>query len=174
MAAKAKSNKLVYTLVALAVFILGAGYLAGTSYRKTKRAPEVPSKVEVPDEEIPANVSRGSFTEESGGFEIERGGLRAFPRDFPSYPGALVASSWKVRSEPPFEGITAVWEAEAGISDVAAYYQGEMEAAGWTKTGGSTSDIPATLSFDKAQTKVYFWIGPESEKTVIQVTIASK
>ncbi|MCH7730063.1 hypothetical protein IID21_00875 [Patescibacteria group bacterium] len=174
MAAKAKSNKLIYTLVALAVFILAAGYLAGTSYRKTRKEEVETPKVVVPAEELPENVSRGSIQEASGGFEIERGGLRAFPRDFPVYPGALVASSWKVRSEPPFEGETVVWEAEASISDVANFYKDEMEDAGWSATELAVNQTPAMLGFDKAQTKVYFWIGPEAGSTVVQVTIATK
>ena len=174
MAAKSKSSKLIYTLFALVVFILVAGYFAGTSYKKTREEEiEIP-KVLVPVGELPENVSRGSIKEASGGFEIERGGLRAFPRDFPVYPGALVASSWKVRSEPPYEGETVVWETEASILDVANFYKEEMEGAGWGATGLSVNKTPATLGFNKAQTKVYFWIGPEAGSTVVQVTMATK
>jgi len=174
MAAKAKSNKLIYTLVGLAVFILAAGYLAGDSYRKTREEEVETPGVVVPAEELPENVSRGSIQEASGGFEIERGGLRAFPRDFPVYPGALVASSWKVRSEVPFEGETVVWEADAAVSDVANFYKDEMDSAGWSAAELVIRQTPATLSFEKAQTMVHFWIGPEAGNTVVQVTIATK
>lgn len=158
----------------LVIFILGVGYLTGSSYRKTKDKEVTTPEVLVPVEEIPENVSLGSVKEESGGFEIERGGLRAFPRDFPVYSGSLVASSWKVRSQPPFAGETVVWETNAAVSEVAEFYKNELEKAGWSATELVIDQSPATFAFEKGETKIHFWVGPEAENTVIQVTIATK
>ena len=172
--AQTKGNKLILGIVVVVLVILGVGYLAGTSYRKSREATPAPAEVTVSDDEIPANVSRGSVEEASGGFELERGGLRAFPRDFPVFPGSLVASSWEPRSTPPFEGITVVWETTAVVSEVAGYYNGELKAAGWDVVSSDTASSPASMTFEKGQIMTHFWIGSEGVSTVIQVTAASK
>lgn len=172
--AQTKGNKLIVGIFVVVLVILGVGYLAGTSYRKSREVTKAPAEVTVADDEIPANVSRGSVDESSGGFELERGGLRAFPRDFPVYPGSLVASSWEPRSTPPFEGITVVWENTVAVSEVADYYNGELKAAGWSATSSDVAGSPASMTFEKGQIMTHFWIGSEGESTVIQVTVASK
>ena len=172
--AQTKGNKLILGIVVVVLVILGVGYLAGTSYRKSREVAPAPTEVTVADDETPANVSRGSIDEASGGFELERGGLRAFPRDFPVFPGSLVASSWEPRSNPPFEGITVVWENSAAVSEIADYYNEKLGGAGWSATSSDVASSPATMTFEKGQIMTHFWIGSEGVSTVIQVTAASK
>lgn len=169
------SNKLLLIVVILVVVVLGGGFLVGSLGRRGKKEVAKPGVVTEEVPEIPDNVSKGSIEDVSGGFELERGGLRAFPRDFPTYPDALVASSWDPRSELPFEGNTVAFTAEgATVGDVAVYYDTELRDTGWTVTSATIDTSPATLMFEKGQTKGYIWVGSEDGDTVITVTVASK
>ncbi len=92
-----------------------------------------------------------------------------FPKDVPVYPGATITASTTVP-----EGMNLVLNTADRASKVAAFYQQELKAKGWTIE--TTMNIPTgnMVAARKGDRTTTAMVGRNDEATTVSLMIANK
>ena len=146
--------------------IIGAGFLFRNIFFRVEELASLESESEEVEElveEIEEMVGEG------GNGEVSL--PENFPSDLPSYPDAVIVSSWR-GGEGDAQGMSVLWETEASVEEVSEYYRENLENSGWEASAAIETEDSATFGLTKNGSEGFVGITRgEQGKTIISIAI---
>jgi len=171
-----KGSKLPLILIVLAVILVGTFLLGRTILKKAGElfAGRVLSGVTGGNVKVGEEGGKVTFENSEGEVSFEAGGTlpEGFPKDFPIYPDAKVASSFTANNEGK-EGVSVVWETGDSVGDVSGFYKTNLVASGWKVTATFEQGGSMTTTFEKEGWGGFVGVTAAEGKTTISATIGA-
>ncbi len=172
-----KPNKFLKFLVLIVVILVLFGAIGKVVYTKIgeRVAANILSKLVGTKVNVQNGGKKVTFKNNEGEFSYEEGKLPAsFPKDFPAYPKAKLASSWYSKTDKG-EGVSVAWETSDSVNKVAEFYKDKLAKAGWKIGNSFDGEGSSTISFEKESSSGFVGIAATSEgKTTVSVTLSLK
>lgn len=113
-----------------------------------------------------------TYSGKEGDFSFNEGGNLPtnFPTDMPIYPNSKVANSWEAKTESG-RGVSAAWETSDAPSQVADFYKGALEKAGWKISSNLSQEDSVAFSFQKEGKNGLIGITKADNVTTISITV---